>query len=117
MPSPSLPLASLPWPPVSLEDLRPITAREHAAARAIIAQVQALILWRDEQSARLDPSTDLPAGNWRRGSEDNDFMDAVRHILAGEYDTINHLRYYTNTLCGMKLIYFCPNHGMRSVMP
>lgn len=112
--------APLPWPPVSLEDLRPITAREHAAARAIIAQVQALIAWRDEQHARLDPSTDLPAGGWRPGYENNDYLDAVRHIAAADYDTINHLRWYTNTLVGMKLIHFRPNRprkGIRSVMP
>src|SRR6516164_8754451 len=66
-----------PWPAVSLEDLRPITAREHAAARAVIARVQALIAWRDEPHAGLDPATDLPAGGWRRENETNDFMDAV----------------------------------------
>jgi hypothetical protein len=109
--------ASLPWPPVSLEDLRSITAREHAAARAILARVQALIAWRDGPQARLDPSTDLPAGDWRPGNETNDYLDAVRHIAAADYDTINHLRWYTNTLVGMKLIHFCPNPGMRSVMP
>src|SRR5262245_59660790 len=105
------------WPAVSLEDLRPITAREHAAARAIIARVQALIAWRDEPHAGFDPATDLPAGGWRRENETNDFMDAVRHIAAADFDTINHLRWYTNTLVGMKLIHFCPNRGMRSVMP
>jgi hypothetical protein len=109
--------APLPWPPVSLEDLRSITAREHTAARAILARVQALIAWRDEPHARLDPSTDLPAGDWRPGNETNDYPDAVRHIAAADYDTINHLRWYTNTLVGMKLIHFCPNPGMRSVMP
>jgi hypothetical protein len=109
--------APLPWPPVSLEDLRSISAREHASARAIIARVQALIAWRGESHARLDPSTDLPAGDWRPGNETNDYLDAVRHIAAADYDTINHLRWYTNTLVGMKLIHFCPNPGMRSVMP
>jgi hypothetical protein len=109
--------APLPWPPVSLEHLRSITAREHAAARAIIARVQALIAWRDEAHACLDPSTDLPAGDWRPGNETNDYLDAVQHIAAADYDTINHLRWYTNTLVGMKLIHFCPNPGMRSVMP
>lgn len=107
----------LPWPPVSLEDLRPITAREHAVARTVIAKVLALIAWRDAHPVSLNPAIDLPAGNWRRENEDNDYMDAVREIAAGEYTTINNLRYYTNTLVGMKLIHFCPNLGMRSVMP
>ena len=107
----------LPWPPVSLEDLRPITAREHAVARTVIAKVLALIAWRDGHPVSLNPAIDLPAGNWRRENEDNDYMDAVREIAAGEYATINNLRYYTNTLVGMKLIHFCPNLGMRSVMP
>ena len=107
----------LPWPPVSLEDLRPITAREHAVARTVIAKVLALIAWRDAHPVSLNPAIDLPAGNWRRENEDNDYMDAVREIAASEYTTINNLRYYTNTLVGMKLIHFCPNLGMRSVMP
>src|SRR5262245_9278464 len=106
-----------PWPPVSLEDLRSITAREHAVARALLARVGDLIAWREDPHARLDRATDLPAGDWRHGNETNDYMDAVRQIAAADYDTINHLRWYTNTLVGMKLIHFCPNPGMRSVMP
>src|SRR5262245_857902 len=109
--------APLPWPPVSLEDLRSITPREHAVARAILARVGDLIAWRDDPHARLDPATDLPAGDWRPGNETNDYLDAIRHIAAADYDTINHLRWYTNTLVGMKLIHFCPNPVMRSVMP
>jgi len=53
----------LPWPPVSLEDLRPITAREHAVARTVIAKVLALIAWRDGHPVSLNPAIDLPAGS------------------------------------------------------
>ena len=71
------------WPSVSLEDLRPITAREHAVARSVIAKVLALIAWRDSHPLSLNPAIDLPAGNWRRENEENDYMDAVREIAAG----------------------------------
>lgn len=108
---------TLPYPPVSLEDLRPISAEEHAAAREAILAGKLLIAWRGENASALDPETDFPAGNWQPGSPDNDFMEAVRHLGSADHDTINHLRYYTNTLVGMKLFYFCPNAGMRSVMP
>jgi hypothetical protein len=89
------------------------------AAKRVAARVQALIAWRDRQTAAkaLDTRTDLPAGNWRLDSQDNDFLEAYRHVARADYATINNLRYYTNTFTGYKLIHFAPNHGMRSVMP
>jgi hypothetical protein len=104
---------------VSLEDQRPVNRWEHAVAKRVAAQVQALIAWREQQTLAqaLDPRTDLPAGNWRLDSADNDFVEAYRHVARADYATINNLRYYTNTFTGYKLIHFCPNHGMRSVMP
>ncbi len=99
--------------PVCLDDLRPITAREHEAALEVIAQVKRMI-------ARRDAGADavwMPAGNWTRESADNDFMDAFRHVAAGGYEAVNNLRYYTNTLNGTKLLHFRPNPGMASVMP
>ena len=117
MTSTTAPPARRPYRPVSLENLSSISSGEYAAARTVIARVQALIDWRDRHAANLDPAADFPAGNWRRDHEDNDFMDAVRLIAAGDYAAINHLRYYTNTLVGAKLLYFCPNPGMSSIMP
>ena len=54
---------------VSVEDLRPISPREHAVARDIAAQVRNLIDYRQTalESSLLDPEIDMPAGNWGTG--------------------------------------------------
>src|SRR5213593_3963758 len=76
---------------VSLEDLHPITPREHAVAGHVAAQVQALVDWRDRAVAagQLNPEVDLPAGGWERDDPNNDWMDAYRRVVRGNVRTLD----------------------------
>ena len=104
---------------VSLENLRLVTPREQAVARQVIAQVQALIAWRDQavQEGELNALLDRPAGGWRLENPVNDFMDAYRLVSEGDARVLDLLRYYTGFFSGYKLIHFAPMAGLRSLMP
>lgn len=103
---------------VLLQDNVDITEAEYAAAAEIRHRVSALVETREEfvRSRELDPEFCLPAGNW--GDETiNDFLTAYRHILNGDRDVLNRLRFFVQVFPGYQLMSLGFSSGLPSVNP
>jgi len=92
------------YPRVGLRDQPRLSDEEIARARGLSSQIQALTARRSKtiQKRGLDPEFSLPAAHGKE-VPDNALDEAYRHILEGNAQTLNTLRFSTQAFSGYPL--------------
>jgi len=94
-----------------LKDQQPISAAAFQRARALCAQICALIAGRQETLRRMGRVADvhLPHGNWELGSG---LYACYRTVVDGDYAIINNLRLFAQVFTGFQLVSLSKGQGL-----
>src|SRR3990172_11730502 len=103
---------------VGLRDLRPLSQQELELATNICGKIRRIVDARNSyiQAHNIDRDFALPDANWKEGPH-NDFYEAYRLVVSGDYEVINRLKLYAQAFTGYQLISFSWSKGKRSVNP